>query len=315
MMKGARRLVENVTNIKEGENVVIVTDTNKVDIAEVISAAVFERGAEVVISVMTPRKFHTADLPKPVQAAIYAADVLFAPTTVSASSRIIQYANPKARGVSLAGWYPEQLSMGGLFADFDALKSIVDKATKLLDQTKIAHLTSKAGTDISVALKPGAVAGYGGIARDPGSFVTCPIVEAFGIVDIGNESTKGIIVVDGSICLDEFSPLKEKVTFTIEKGRIEKIEGGWYADRFSEYLMGINDPTVYNLVEFAFGMNPEAKTRGWFAEDEGAGGTNHFGIGGWEQPGTTGVHIDMVCLNTTCKLDGKLVQKDGKLLI
>lgn len=315
LMRGARRLVEYVANVRTGENVLIVTDTNKTDLAEALGSAVHERNAEAVITVMTPRLFHAADVPKAVRAAINSADVIFAPTTVSASALIRKYANPDARGVSLAGWRYEQFVSGGLFANFDELKPEVDKIVELLDNTEIAHITSEAGTDVTVALKKGARAGYGGIAREAGSYCSCPIVEAIGAIDIGNSETEGEIVVDGSLCLDMFSPLRQPVSIIITEGRIEEIRGGWYARMYKNYLRDLNDSTVYNLVEFAFGMNPEAKCVGWFSEDEGAGGSNHFGIGGWNQPGSTGVHLDFVCLDTTCELDGKLIKKEGKILV
>jgi leucyl aminopeptidase (aminopeptidase T) len=135
----------------------------------------------------------------------------------------------------------------------------------------------------------------------------------YGNVVLG--SSDGTLVVDGSLCLDELSPLREPVTVRIKRGKIVGIEGGWYAQRFKKFLEDLNDPYVYTHVEFSFGLNPEAKCRGYFAEDEATGGTNHFGFGGSQLPSPTGVHTDLVVLNPTTTLDGKTVLKKEKLLI
>jgi leucyl aminopeptidase (aminopeptidase T) len=312
MMQGARRLVRDVADVKTGESVLIVTDTNKMEIAEAIAAAAYERKTEVTIAVMTPRKAHRAPAPKVIASAIKAADVIFAPTTVSMSVQIHELMGSKARAISLAGWYPEQLVSGGLYADFQGIKPVVDKLAQCMAKAKKAHVTTEAGTDIVIGLN-GARALYGGIAREPGSYCSCPIIEAYGNVELG--TSEGTLVVDGSLCLDELSPLKEPVTVEIRNGRIEKIEGGWYARKFRSFLGDLNDPYVYTHVEFAFGLNPEAKCRGYFAEDEATGGSNHFGFGGGQLPSTTGVHTDLVVLNTTTEIDGKIVLKEGELRI
>lgn len=56
MLKGARNIVGTCANVKQGENVLIVTDTNKVSLAEVLAIAAQERKAEVTIAIMSVRK-------------------------------------------------------------------------------------------------------------------------------------------------------------------------------------------------------------------------------------------------------------------
>lgn len=313
MMRGAKRLVEDVADVRLGECVLIITDTNKIEIAEAIAAAAHEREAEVVITVMTPRKIHHSPVPQTVASAMKAADVIFAPTTVSVGGRQIRrFWGSKTRAISLSGWYTQQLICGGLYADFDAIKPKVDKLAEYVSKAKNAHVTNRAGTDIRLRLK-GAKAHYGGIARKPSSYCSCPIIEVSGDVDLG--SSEGTLVVDGSLCIDELSPLREPVTLRIRKGRIDEIEGGWYAKKFKNLLEDLNDLDIYTHVEFSFGLNPEAKCPGYYAEDEATVGSNHFGFGNRQLPSTTGAHIDLVVLDTTVTLDSKMILKKGKLLI
>ena len=54
MMKGAKKLVEVCGKVQPGEKVLIVSDFEKVSIAQAIAAAAHQRDAEVVISLMPP---------------------------------------------------------------------------------------------------------------------------------------------------------------------------------------------------------------------------------------------------------------------
>ena len=56
MMQGARTIMDNCVSLRAGENILIITDMVQENIAKVLAAAAVERGAEVVMSVMKPRK-------------------------------------------------------------------------------------------------------------------------------------------------------------------------------------------------------------------------------------------------------------------
>jgi len=51
-IRGARTIVETCAGVKAGENVLIITDTNMVEIAEVLAMAVKERDAEPILAVI-----------------------------------------------------------------------------------------------------------------------------------------------------------------------------------------------------------------------------------------------------------------------
>ena len=56
MIRGARKIVDDCTGVKEDELVLIITDTGMpFSIAEVLAIAARERGAEVMVSLMSPR--------------------------------------------------------------------------------------------------------------------------------------------------------------------------------------------------------------------------------------------------------------------
>ena len=64
MMKSVRRLLEQCLNVKPKENLLILTDTNKIEIAEMFALVGQEMGAEVVFTVMTPRTRHGEEPPR-----------------------------------------------------------------------------------------------------------------------------------------------------------------------------------------------------------------------------------------------------------
>jgi len=77
MIKGAKKLVDECTKVKKGENVLIVTDTvMPLSIAETLVIASKERGAEAIIIIMSP-PIEGNDPPPPVAEAMQKAQVIF----------------------------------------------------------------------------------------------------------------------------------------------------------------------------------------------------------------------------------------------
>jgi len=55
MMRGARTILDDCASLRAGEQVLIVTDTELIDIGQVLAAAAYERDAEPVMAVIRPR--------------------------------------------------------------------------------------------------------------------------------------------------------------------------------------------------------------------------------------------------------------------
>ena len=56
MLKGAKTLVDVATKVQTGEQVLIVTDYAKTDIAKAVASVACDRGGEVMVMSMKPRK-------------------------------------------------------------------------------------------------------------------------------------------------------------------------------------------------------------------------------------------------------------------
>jgi leucyl aminopeptidase (aminopeptidase T) len=133
------------------------------------------------------------------------------------------------------------------------------------------------------------------------------------------DQTAGIVVVDG-VMLGIGLPgqVKETITWTVEKGRVVKIEGGEEARRLREVTAGVAGADV--IGEFAFGTS--TKSPFGSPSEKGRLGTVHFAMGDNHNayPGGKNVsilHLDGVCLDATLQIldNGRYILKDGQWVL
>lgn len=318
-MKGAATIIDKCAGgIREGENVVIVADTNKVWLADLLARVAFERLGEVVICLMTPRKAHTDDPPTPIVSAMLSADVVLEPTTFSLTrAESTEKAAAKgARVISLPAYEPSMLISGGLEADFQAQAELVDKIADILSNGNTAILTTPLGTNLTMEFG-GRKGNTGkGFCSGPGTICGPPNIEAN--ISPLEEIANGTIVADVSVPIPEIGLLSEPIRLTVKEGFVETIEGGKEAKILEKVLKDANDPNVYNIAELGIGLNPKAKICGIMLEDEGAMHTCHIGIGDNHTSGgkvKAPLHIDLIIKSATLKIDGKTMIQEGEVVI
>lgn len=318
MMKGARILTDICTGIKEREKVLIVTDTDMVEIAEVLASAVHERRGEVTIAVMTPRKIDGEEPTSIVAQAMQGAEVIFMPVSKSlAHTTAVRAALAKGAGVlSMTAFTEDLMIRGGIEVDFIKQKPICEKVAGILTQGKMVKLTSLAGSNITMSIE-----GRSGNAHacviTPGKFSAVPNIEAN--ISPVEGTSEGTIVADASIPYMGIGLLAEPIRFSVNKGAVNKIEGGSQAIYLEKILAEQNDPNVYNIAQLAIGLNPMIpNVTGVMLNDEGAFGTMHIGIGTSSNIGgvvKASAHFDLVMYKPTLEIDGKQILKDGDLKI
>jgi leucyl aminopeptidase (aminopeptidase T) len=315
MMKGAMKLVEVCAGVKRGENVLIVTDTEKASIAEALAAAACAKGAEVTIIIMTPRKVHSEEPPKTVAAAMKKADVIFAPTTysISRTKATVEALKAGARMITMPDYSEDMLTTGGIEADFIALKHLAERLSREYVGETI-KVTSPAGTNLKAIIKGRKPNIETGICHKPGDFGPPPDVE----VNISpvEGSAEGFLVVDASA--SGIGLIKDPIKVTIKGGFITNIDGGEEAEKLKKMLETARDPNVYNIAEVGLGLNPKARLIGRLLEDEGALGTAHIGVGSSLPLGgkiQASLHIDLMIRNPTVKIDEKTIIENGELKI
>ena len=317
MIRGAKKLVDECVKVKEGENVLIVTDTGmQLSIAEILAIACKERGAEVMITIMSPRQVEGNDPPPPISEAMQKAQVIFL-----ACSRSIFHAHSRikaqkagARGISLTEFTEEDMFRGALEANFLETKELIDKVGEALRKAKEARITTKAGTNMYIDLKGrgSGVVTLNNICHEPGTFGAV-ILEASTSPNVG--TAQGVIVCDASITLLKPGVVKEPVRAVVNDGMVTEISGGAEARKLSDLLAATGDPKVYNVAELGIGLNPKAKITGVQTQDEGVFGTCHFGIGSnitWGGNIKAATHFDFIMYAPKIELDGITILENYK---
>lgn len=313
MSRTARMVVEQAAAIHPSENVCIVTDTNKLHIADELAHACHAIGAETVVCVMMPRQMHGNELPPVVAGAMRAADVILAPTTYAITHTAARRAASQtgARTVILRGIEQNTFVHGAMTADYNEVHRVTVRLAEVLSAASHIHMTSPLGSDITMSVQGRKALVLGGLAHEPGSLTTLPSGEA-AIVPVEGSAT-GVLVVDHAF--DGLGLLERPITVTVERGLAVRIEGERDAQRLRALLEGVDNST--NIAEFAIGTNPRSRMLGNLAEDKILRGCVHMAVGDNHTIGGTvqsEIHLDGVILRPTVTVDEREIVRQGQLL-
>lgn len=318
ILSGARKLVHVCCRVQPGEKVAVVADFDTQAVAEAITCAALEITPEVVTTFMAPRQVDSSEPPEIVAAAMKAADVAIIPVsyTIAHSNAVRAALGGGTRVMSVPAATPIQLVRGGAEADFEANSATVKMVGQALSNATTAHLTTPGGTDCTFDLSGRKGNSHDCILDRPGKFSAYPNSEAN--ISPVDGRTNGVIVFDGSIPnLRLGGPLRNPVRCTVRDGNIVKVEGGPEADMIAKVWAAMGDASVYNIAQLAVGLNPEVLIlSGVWAQDHGAWGTVHIGIGTSTNLGGTtkaASHFDGMMYRPTLTLDGQVILKDGVL--
>jgi leucyl aminopeptidase (aminopeptidase T) len=218
--------------------------------------------------------------------------------------------------------------------DYSELRNNCAKVSQLMNNTKEVYVETALGTDISVSIKGRKPRPDDGDFRTPGKGGNIPSGEVFISPELG--ASNGIVVFDGSITLDKTIVIKEPVKLQVEDGFVTKIDGKNEAKKLSKYIEQAEkkpfdmvkkgeldamkakgySKNARNIGEFGIGLNPEAKIVGNVLEDEKVLGTVHFAIGSnYDQDALSLIHSDGIIKKPTVTIDGKVLMKQGELMI
>lgn len=309
--------MDNCVSLKAGETVLIVTDMVQEKIARVLACAAVERGAEVVVSVMKPRKRVGEEPPKLIAESMKHADVVLIPVSYSVTHTfaVKEAAEHGARLLVLTDFTEDMLISGGIEADFRALKPICKGVADAFAKGSRVRVTTPGGTDLTLD-----ITGRRGNALycvvEPGEFSTIPTVEANSSPVEG--SANGRIVADASIPYLGIGVLDEPVVAEVKDGFITKISGGRQAEMLKRDLASHNDHNCYNIAELGVGLNPQCRLCGIMLEDEGVIPTAHIGIGTSITLGGTvkaPTHYDLLMWDPKIEVDGKVIIDGGKVCL
>jgi len=313
----ARKMVEEVFPVNPGEQVLIIADTlSDWRVVQATTRAIYSIGATPTIVLYPATPVATSEPPAPVAAAMAACDALieFEGSYVLYSKAWFQALKAGVRIFGLPGGVDEVVRMIQ-HLDYPTMARMVKKLVDLTTAAKKVHVTSEEGTDLWI--EPRFVEGgdieirpakrYG--IESKGSFQVPPGQATFGHVP---ESVEGALVFDGAIYPpDDINVLKSTVRLEIEKGVIQKIDGGREARIFERWLRSWDHPSMLKVAHCTYGCNPGVwHCKGHIAHDERIFGCLEFGIGpSWEG---APAHTDGIVLSPSVWVDGAQLEDNGR---
>lgn len=313
MNKAAENLLTVCSDCKKNEKILFVTDPTSKDVAMLMweAAADFPNKALIM---MNERTMHGEDPVDTVAAAMQDADVIFGCTKFSLfhSSARKNAVAKGARFINMADYNLQMMDSGGLYCDFEKIGETCKKVANKLTGKKTCHITTEKGTDFTCSIENRSPFPQFGRSLDKGVSSSPPDIECATCAVEG--SAEGIVFIDGSIPHPELGLIEDDIKLTIHEGAITKIEGGSQAKILEHILKSFDDENVYKIGEIGLGLNDKCSLNGRMLEDEGCGGTAHFGCGdnvGFGGVTSCPVHLDIIFKNPTITVDEEVILKNG----
>ena len=310
--KAANVIVNQCLSIKNYEKVLIITDKNKLKIANSIlnEAKKITKHADLIE--MPVAKFHGEEPPENISNKMQYYNVIIAPTTYSIThTRAVQQATKRDARVATMPGITEEIMYESLMADYHKIKHLTEHVNRLIRNTKFIHVTSKNGTDLKFLIKrernrldTGLIYNNGQCGNLPaGEFFTAPL----------EGTANGTLVID--LMQDGKEIYAKKGTKIIIKNSLaEKI-----SDKnclLASYFSKIKNSKV--VAEFGIGTNEKARLIGQILQDEKVLGTCHIAFGNNTSMGGVNyskVHMDAIVDKPTIHADNEVIMKEGKLKV
>lgn len=323
IFRGAYRLVTECGRVEEGEEVLIITDTGSTKFGEAIMSAALPITQKVNV-IVTPLygRLHGQNPSQAVAEAMKAADVVFMPMVWSMSHAQARRDASRlgVRCLTTPSVDEDLFARTIVEAPFGEVKQTVMTINQMLSEANEAVVTTPAGTEMWVDLR-----GRRNLDLEHGwlhkgkpeyhnNFSAPPCIEA-NIAPL-EFTAHGKIVVDAAQSL--VGLVRDPIIMTVENGRIVNFDGGAEAAELQMRLDQVGDPDICLIAELGIGLNPKARMRGQFIEDESVYGTAHFGMGNNASTmggqSTVNGHFDNIMWRPAISLDGKTIMRDGRLV-
>jgi leucyl aminopeptidase (aminopeptidase T) len=322
LQRNARILVERTLEVKKGQQVCIVADTEVSPLlAWTVAGEVAAAGGIPSVVSWEANARPGMDVPAPVGAALLAADAIVACVSRSISfSKAIQEAY-LVRGIPyvvMSNATEDMLMRGAATADVDVVAAIGHRTRDALNQGTKVRVTTPHGTDVTFDTTGRPWYSYSSFFEDGAKAAVFPGGEVNTCPD--EHSGEGRIVIDSFMM--EIGRIREPIVWELREGRIVSIEGGEEARRLERLLADHGDENSRWIGELSVGTNYAARTIGSALEDKQVYGHVHVALGtGVSAPDglykrryTSTLHLDGVMSSPTVTVDGTVVVRDGEIL-
>jgi 2,5-dihydroxypyridine 5,6-dioxygenase len=226
-----------------------------------------------------------------------------------------------ARVIYISNEHPEALAR---LVPGDTLEPLVKEHVKRLRGARQMHVSSPAGTDLTISLQGAVCGGNWGYSTRPGTMTHWPGGLALAFPAAG--SVNGTLVLaEGDVNLTFKRYLEKPVMLRVENDFVTRIEGtGLDADLMRSYIAAWGDREAYAVSHVGYGLNHAARWDSMALYDKrdfngtelrAFAGNFLYSTGANEAAGrhTLG-HFDLPLRNCTVRLDGSTVVEAGQLL-
>lgn len=318
LINGIRSIIETCMEIKPGECVLIVADSEcePMWIGQIAMEVVNSMGAEAVLAVMAPREIAGHEPPAPIATAWKSVNAVLQISNRQGLAHTNARKEATAAGIryySMIQVPVDELKQGASAPDIRAIKERTETLARMLTLANRVRVTNPPGTNIAMELS-----GREGLALHPMSHAVASI-PAYGEAAIApvEGSAQGIIVVD-------LAPvgwgylLREPLRLIVQAGKVVNVSGhNEDVDRLRKVAAA--DENASNIAELGIGTShimPVAMHGS--RRDAARLGTVHIAIGRNNDIGGktwSRIHLDFLMSQPTIELDGQLVVREGKFLI
>jgi 2,5-dihydroxypyridine 5,6-dioxygenase len=204
-------------------------------------------------------------------------------------------------------------------------KRRVQAAEKRLRAAKQMHVTSKAGTDLTMGVGQFPALPQWGYSDEPGHWDHWP--SAFVATWPNEGSANGRVVIDSGDMMFPFkSYVQSKIVLDIREGYITRIDGGFDAKYLRKHLESYKDPAAFGVSHVGWGLHPKAswgalglrdKVQSHGMDSRSFLGNFLFSTGPNAEVGGSNhsaCHVDIPMADCSVALDGAPMTIDGELV-
>ena len=326
--KDAELVVDVCMSVENDDVVTIITDDEHDEQAHVVAEVCVDRGAwPVIMNNETQVRRGRADThfpmvpPRNLHEAMVHSDEIIIITDLEWANRFAHVPAVKQSCENNAKIASVEPGMGSWGLTVEGLKRAQQRAwdgMAALEGVDKVRVTSAKGSDFTVTIKDRPALEVASIKRRGQMMGPLPLWAevAFAAVEDG---TDGTVVVDGVMLgIGLKGQVTEPITWTVEKGKAVRIEGGEEARRLREVIEGVENSTV--IGEFAFGVSEVApfgtpSEKGRVGTVHCALGDNHLAYPGGQN--VCSLHLDGVVLDASMEIvdSGREILKDGQWVL
>lgn len=310
LYQAAEKAIKHSLRLRRGEQFLLVTDTQKLEIAEALAYWAKEVGAETTTYLMTeslrpiqsPSRLFK-EMAKKATAIAYMLEARI--EEKSFRGYMVKVGMTNGRICMMPGITREMMERL-VNVDFAGMRDFTHKVIRALKDADDVVVSNPEGTRITFSVKKRKWVNDSGDISRKGKHGNLPAGECF--TAPVEESFKGKLVIN--LIDDKIG----RGVMEFERGRLVR----WRGKGVQAIVRHIgNDESGLIIGEFGIGTNPKAKITSNLLEAEKAFGTAHFAIGDSYRLGRnrSAHHYDALVEKATIEAKGRIILKEGKFLL